>query len=498
MMCLFFILSACDGSRGSNVQESGIRATARESSENTAFQEPFSISFMTTSFTNDPATSESPILKKLEEITNTRLNMIWVNNSSYNDRMNLAFASGTLPNVMLITSKSPSVIAAAKSDAFWELEPYLGVYENLRQANATVLKNISIDGKIFGIPRMRTLGRYGILYRKDWLEEEGLAEPKTIDEFYNMLKAFTEGDPNRDGQSDTYGMILTSGGESLEIMQTWFGVPKIWGEKEDGSLIPAYLTPEYKEALRFFRKLYAEKLVNQDFPVFDASRWNDPFVNGEGGCIVDVADRANTLYARMQRIGIDNPEIDVTGTVSGPKGARSYSTSGYSGFFAVARSSVRTEGELKRVLEFMDKLNDREIQDLLYYGIEGRHYIVENGTVTRKMAEGVSETERNDLSMLLTFIPRDLTTPVKMTELREKVVRVQAENDKIIVSNPAESLTSDVYTAKGTMLDKLVNEARIRYITGEIDDAGLDEALQLWRSSGGDDYIREMNEKYVR
>jgi putative aldouronate transport system substrate-binding protein len=114
------------------------------------------------------------------------------------------------------------------------------------------------------------------------------------------------------------------------------------------------------------------------------------------------------------------------------------------------------------------------------------------------MAEGVSETERNDLSMLLTFIPRDLTTPVKMTALREKVVRVQAENDKNIVSNPAEPLTSDVYTAKGTMLDKLVNEARIKYITGEIDDAGLDEALQLWRSSGGDDYIREMNEKYVR
>lgn len=460
-------------------------------------QEPFPISFMTIAFTNDPATAESPVVKKIEEYTNTKLNLIWVNNSSYEDEMNLALSSGTLPNVILIPSKSSSVISAAKSGAFWDIEPYLGDYKNLRQANTTVLKNISIDGRIYGLPRMRTLGRYGIIYREDWLENVGLSEPKTINEFYNMLKAFTKNDPDKNGKNDTYGMILTNANISFDIMQTWFGVPKSWGIKDDGSLIPAHLTDGYKEALKFFRRLYAEKLVNQDFQIFDAARWNDPFVNSQGGCIVDVADRANTLASRLERAGVKDPAIDVMGTVSGPIGMKNYSTSGYSGFYAISKSSVRTEDELVKVLEFMDKLNEREMQDLLYYGIEGRHYIVENGKVIRKTAEGVSETERNDLSMMLTFIPKDLTTPVVTTDLREKINRIQEENEKIIVSNPAESITSDVYAEKGSILDKIINDARVKYITGEIDDAGLENAVQLWLKNGGSDYIKEINEKYA-
>jgi len=464
--------------------------------DETLNQKAFNISIMTTSFTNNPATENSSVVKALEEYTNTKLNINWVSNTAYNDKMNLALASGTLPNIMLITSKTSSVISAARSDAFWDLKSYLQSYGNLRLANQTSLNNISIDNTIYGIPRMRYPGRYGIVYRKDWLNNVGMSEPKNIDDFYNMLKAFTQKDPDKNGKKDTYGLILSMSDISFDIIQSWFGVPNVWGEDSNGKLIPAHMTSAYKESLKFLRKLYSEKLVNQDFTIFNTSRWNDPFVNGEGGCIIDVVDRANTLSSRLDRAGDSNSAIDVIGSVAGPEGLKNLSTSGNAGFYAISKSSVKTEDDLKRVLDFMDKLNDKKIQDLLYYGIEGRHYIVDNGNVIRKTSDGVSESEWNDLSMLLTFIPKDYTAPVQMTPLREKVMKVQDENEKIIVQNPAESITSDIYTQKGDILDNMISQARLKYVIGEIDEEALDNIFKAWLDKGGNDYINEINTKY--
>ena len=44
---------------------------------------------------------------------------------------------------------------------------------------------------------------------KDWLDKLGLEQPKTIDDFYNVPKAFKEQDPDGNGANDTYGMIVT-------------------------------------------------------------------------------------------------------------------------------------------------------------------------------------------------------------------------------------------------------------------------------------------------
>lgn len=457
--------------------------------------EPFPITIMTTSFTKNPAGSESPVVKAIEEFTDTKLNIKWVSNSSYDDQMNLILASGNLPDLMLITSKSFSVVKAARNGAFAEIGPRLDNYKNLRQRNRIVMNNILIDNKLYGIPRMRPLGRYGAIYRKDWLRNTGLKEPETIDDFYNMLKAFTCDDPDKNGVDDTYGLILTSSTVSLDIIQTWFGVPKVWGENSDGELVPAYLTEEYMESLYFLRKLYEEKLINQDFRFFDPMLFNDPFVNGQAGCIVDVLDRANTLSSRMERLELNDAEIGLFGAVAGKKGMRSLSTSGYNGFYVISGEG-KSNDEIDRILQFMDKLNEREAQDLLYHGIENRHYIVQDGTVIRQTAEGVSETERNDLSMLLTFIPRDLTTPVETDELRKLIAKVQSENEKILVSNPAESFTSEIYHEKGNFLDNLVNDARIRFITGEIDEAEFKNIIDTWLENGGEEYIREINMYY--
>ncbi len=494
-------LAGCSGnspanSAGSGVENSGNSGSGGEAGSGSGAEEPFKISIMVPAFSTDLPDDSSPVIQRLEEYTNTDIDMQFVPNSSYEDKLNITLASGQLPTIMNV-DKTPSVISAARSGAFWELGPYLHEYPNLSQANPIVLNNSSIDGKTYGIYRGRTLGRMGVILNRQWMENLGLEPPKTIDEFYNILKAFKEDDPDQNGVDDTYGIVISKYSGPWDIMQVWFGAPNKWGEDENGKLVPAHLTPEYREALKFFRKIYEEGLVNEDFAVMDPAVWNDPFVNGEAGVFVDVADNARRLDGAMQeKEKRDVPYTAVYQPPVGPKGHRSMPTSGYSGMLVVSKSAVKTEDELRRVLDFLDKVNDVEMKLLLGYGIEGRHYdLVDGFVVPKEDLEASLVKEVEGMNQILMFLGEQEPGYAE-TEINKMINEVQKANEEIAVGNPAEPLVSEIYAQLGQQLDNIIEDARIQYIVGQIDDAGFDAAVQLWRETGGDKYIEEINRLY--
>ncbi|MBU7591156.1 extracellular solute-binding protein [Metabacillus halosaccharovorans] len=457
-----------------------------------------SITIMTTTFQSNPPGEDSPVLKALEEYTDTSIKINWALNSSYQEKINITLASGDLPDIMMIPSKDPSFISAVDDGAFWELGPYLKDYPNLSQANEIVLNNSSIGGKIYGIYRSRPLGRHGISFRKDWLENVGLQTPKTVDDFYNMLKAFTKNDPDGNGKDDTYGMVISKYTGPWDIMQTWFGAPNKWGEDADGNLQPDFMTDEYFNALNFFKKLYDEGLINEDFAVMDPQKWVDPILNGQAGTIVDVVDHAHRIEEDMIAANPDlKDHVDVIGAVEGPTGLYNLPTSGYAGMLAIPKSSVKTEEELKKVLTFIDKLNDEEAQKIATNGIEGHHYEIKGGKlVDLKGDDEALINEANGFDKFIPSIPEERFIEPEQTPLRVKEEQIIQENEEIVVPNPAEALVSEVYAQKGQQLDNIINDARIKFIVGQIDEAGFKDAIELWRSSGGEDYIEEMNKLY--
>lgn len=492
-LMLIYLVGCSDDKDDSNKENKNSDNTSQTDTDS---GERFDISIMTTAHTPDPPGSDSPALQALEEYTNTNLEMIFVPNSNYEDRFNITLGSGDLPTIML-ADKTPSFVQAVRDGAFWDITDYIDDYENLGQLNEIVRDNVSIDGRIYGLPRSRPLGRMAVTIRKDWLDNVGLDMPETIDDFYEVLRAFTYDDPNGTGKDDTVGIVISEYDGPWDIMQTWFGVPNKWGIDDDGALYPHFQAPEYREALDFFKKIYDEGLVNEDFAVMDPAKWHDEFVNGTAGIVVDVADAANRNFNNMKK-GDDSLEdgaVDLFGAVEGPNGLFNLPTSGYNQLLAISTTAVKTEEELHKVLEFMDKLSTEEGQTLAHNGVEGIHYEIVDGdyvpTDDQKLVH-----EYQDLNQILTFIPEDrfLTEPV--TELKEKEYRIIEENEEIVVANPAEALISEVYSLKGAQLDDIINDARVKYIVGQIDESGLDEAEELWLKSGGQDLIDEMNELY--
>ncbi|WP_246031484.1 extracellular solute-binding protein [Salibacterium salarium] len=468
---------------------------ADTSDEDNTDGETTDISILTTAYTPEPPDESSPAWQALEEYTNTNLDITFVPSSNWDERFNVTLASGDLPSIML-ADKTPSFINAVQDGAFWNLTDHLDEYENLSQMNDIVKNNISIKGEIYSIPRSRPLGRNAVTIREDWLENVGLDKPETIDEFYEVLKAFTEEDPDGDGEDNTTGMVVSEYEGPWDIMQTWFGVPNEWGEDENGELVPDFMTDEYREALDFFNKIYEEGLVNEDFAVMDPAKWHDAFVNGEAGVIVDVGDAANRNHKDMVK---DDPSLEgsvgLFGAVEGPDGLHNLPTLGYSSMLAISKTSVKTEEELHEVLEFLDKINTEEGQNLVFNGVEGRHYEIVDG-------EYIPESDQNlvyeyeDLNQILPALPTERYHVEEESELTEQWNELKIENEDIVVSNPAEPLVSEVYAQHGQQLDDIVDDARIKYIVGQIDEEGLDEAEALWKQSGGDDYIEEINTLY--
>lgn len=457
--------------------------------------------------TNAPAEGNE-VQKALEEIAGVDLDITWVPNSSYGDKTNITLAGDDIPQVMIIQGKDPGFVRNAEAGAFWDLTDYLDDYPNLKTTFPEVQQAASVNGKVYGIFRARDVMRASVIVRKDWLANLGLDMPETTDDLYAVAKAFTEQDPDGNGADDTYGLIIPQwpgaiGSSSpYDVIETWFGAGNRWTER-DGELVPSFTTDEWLDAVEYEKELVDGGYVNPDYTTFDSANWNEPFLNGKGGIIIDVHSRAGVLMNLFKESDPENFDqyVDIAGNLSGPDGElNAHPTTGYSGFLAIPKTNVRTEAELRAVLDVLDKLNSAEAGPILNNGIEGETY-----TLDGELAAPIDDAPQalkdavlsySQLGMNVTgfqgYLPEQATEYEQ--EMYDKRKEIEASDTEHAVYDEAAAYVSPTYVSKGAQLDVIVSDARIQYIAGQIDLDGLKSAVALWRSSGGDDVITEINE----
>lgn len=469
-----------------------------------------SLSIMAPYFAQVPPESDDPVGAALGELAGVPLDIQWVPNSSYGEKINTVLAGDDIPDVMVITGKDQAFVSTAEAGGFWDLTDYLasGDYPNLVTENPDVQQAASVNGTVYGIYRARDVIRACVIIRADWLDNLGLDAPQTTDDLMEVARAFTEDDPDGNGEDDTYGLIAPQwpGGigtnSPYDTIEVWYGAGNVWRD-DGGELVPAFTTPEWREAVEYERELVQSGYINPDFATMDPATWNEPFLNGEGGIILDVQSRAGQLRGLFTDAGEDpNEMVELVGQLEGPNGTFALPTTGYSGFLAIPKSSVQTEEQLEQVLQMLNDLNSTEAQILMNNGIEGDNFTVEDGYA-------VFDPERQDFTDQVTGAWAQLgmnvagyeayqgmpetESDVAFNELREQL---QAEDLENAVFNPAAGLVSETYTSMGTQLDNIIGDARIQYLAGQIDEAGLDEAIERWRTSGGDQMTAEINELY--
>lgn len=458
-----------------------------------------------TEYTRGDFAELDQMLDDINAYTNTDVEWIFYADDMYYERLTLLYTSGSLPDIM-VAAKNAEFINACENDFFWNLTDHVDDYANLAMIPESTRQNAGINGEMFGIPRSRTLARNGVGYRLDWLNNLGLKEPETLDEFYDMLYAFTYNDPDGNGQNDTYGFVLSSYTGPWDIMQLWFGAPNAWGIDANGDLVPTHMTEEYDEALKWFRQIYSEGLINPDFRDLPTDEWDVMLRTGVGGASADVLDRFRRNQSYFEKEGIA-AETQLVGAIDAGKGIRCMPTTGMNHLLAISKSKLKTEDEMKRALKFLNDLNDAKMLDLIERGYEGITYKMEDGcyvllTEEEKIALGVPTADfRKGYNQVLAYFSTpeqaDARLPrVPYEGLQAYENELYEKNIEFCVPNYGASYVSPTYTASGAQLDEIIMNGKLDYITGVIDEVGLQAVKDQWLKSGGQKVIDEMNELY--
>lgn len=206
-----------------------------------------------------------------------------------------------LLSAMLVSSQAPELIHSndfisfskyAKEGLLMPLDDHLRLYgkDLLQLLPQEAWDAVTYEGRIYAIPSLTEVPADEILYaRKDWLDALGLAPPRTLEEYYQVMRAFTYDDPDRNGKNDTWGLtIMPTGLARTGPFFGAFGIPRSedqinqW-QLENGVLVYSSLLAEMKAALEFLAKLYGEGILDREFMLNREKVFSAKIVNGQIG-----------------------------------------------------------------------------------------------------------------------------------------------------------------------------------------------------------------------
>lgn len=487
MLVCTAVLGACSGTSSGKGEEETDQtnqtnqkpASPSNGSENGQEQndpEPVTITMLNVYQSDTAPKPDDPTVVAVEEFTNTKLDITWVPGNVYEEKLNVTLVSGELPQVILANPLNGNIINGIESGMFWELEPYLDEFPNLKTFNHVALENSKYKGKMYSIIRPRPVARDGAIIRKDWLDHLNMELPTTTDEFYELLVAFRDNDPDQNGENDTYGLMQYDG-FSRSIL-AWFGAPNHW-KVEDGRFIKDVETAEYLEGLKFIKKLYDEGLINPGFAIEDRNVTRKDIYTNKVGVSVESFDAVVPFYYNAMAEHSDSFDF----TVAAPINNRSFGGLGYYLAFMIPKKSVQTEEELKQILRFFDAQRSPEVTE------QFRQLLLDN-------AEKPDNEQFNVDNLRQLLVNEVLVYPLGDSE-RDQMIREKMDaNNAVAIGDPSAKYVSPTHSERGGELNTILADAAIQFVMGEIDEAGFKAAVEQWKQAGGSKVAEELAEQY--
>ena len=466
--------------------------------------EPLSFSMMATYNGTEPPKADVAYMTYFQEVLNTTIDMTWVPNSAYNDKLAAQIAAVDLPHVAIARDpKSAVVVNAVRSGMLWPLSPYITPeYESFDRFNKDVLTNMSIDGVLYALPREREMVRAGTYYRQDWMDNLNLEQPKSMADIYEICRAFTEDDPDGNGVHDTIGLSMRGGSidSLLRVATVYYGGPRTWLLNDDGSFTYEVDTPEYQMALDFYRDLYTNGYMISDFAIVDDEQL--AFAQGRAGILLQTTanDGAGTVRRNLQDMFPD-AEVGASMEIYNPNGELTiYAHTGYTGSLIFPKIQIKTEEELLPILNFFNELGKPEHAQFMNLGHEGTHYsIIDGYAVLDTDQKAAFDVDMQDGTQVHPY-GFETWNPVpkkQATEIAQYFADQQKALAEFAIFNPAEPFISETDTTLGRTLSDILTDAKTKYIMGEIDLAGWQKAIADWKAAGGDKVAAEFAEQYA-
>ncbi|NOU76867.1 extracellular solute-binding protein [Paenibacillus sp. LMG 31458] len=214
--------------------------------------------------------------QEMEKLTNIGFKFDTPSSDSYNEKKNLAFASGEVPDLFFggnltvndeITYGGQGVLIPLES----LIEKYAPNVKKLIDTNPDLKRSITtIDGHIYALPQINNVPRDQALAKlwlnKQWLSNLGLQPPTTIDGLYQVLKDFKDKDPNKNGKADEIPLSFDKA--TLPMLRisllSSFGFVNNRVDVIQDKVVYVAVQEGYKQYLTFMNKLTKDKLLDEE------------------------------------------------------------------------------------------------------------------------------------------------------------------------------------------------------------------------------------------
>lgn len=218
-------------------------------------------------------------IKMIEDKFNVDVEFIVANgsNEEIDQQYLLMLSSGELPDVISYLNTEayaggiPKLHAENVSIELNDLiDKHMPNLKKIFEEHPEVARDMKTnDGKYLYFQRINPLetltdimavGSAGIVMRQDWLDNVGLEVPKTIADWYQVLKAFKNMDPNGNGINDEIPFDGSSAG--LSYFEGGFGFSSsIYIDPDTGKVNHGATTQQYKNYLEEMNKWHSEGLI---------------------------------------------------------------------------------------------------------------------------------------------------------------------------------------------------------------------------------------------
>lgn len=419
--------------------------------------------------------------------------------SSYGEKTAAIIASGDIPELfyLLITSSAPVIAQSLSQGAFTDLTPYLTEdaikdYPNLARYPSYLWDNVKNSGKIFGVPKPVLRSNDTSFFRTDWQKKLGLSDPKTTDDVYNMLVAMSKGDPDGNGNGDTWGTTAYSGSWNMFVWKQMFDVPYSWRLNDDGTLTNEIETDEFRRALEFTRRLQSGGAFHPDAVSMEYDVAKDSFVSGKVGLYDDgfaAFFGEGSLLQQGQEFNTAATYAPLfTASANGVPGV-TYAGQGFFGSIGIP-ASVKDEGRIRELLRIVDYLCapfGSEESNFLRYGLSEHHDVQPDGSLIK------NDKGTSDMSALVyPFLSENFFYYPGAEGEAERAQKLNEQMARVAITNPAAGLVSPTSIAKSGELGQLGTDSITAIVTGRESLDSLDPYVEQWKSRGGDDIRREL------
>ncbi len=322
--------------------------------------------------------SRTAILKELEEKAGVTIDWDVHYYGDWAEQKSLMLASGNLPDAFWGEIALSDTDISQNKEYFVDLTPYIKKY--MPNLSAIFKKDPAMkalvttrDNKIYSLPKklpMRPITAFETYINKTWLDNLDLQTPDTYQDLENVLTAFVNQDPNKNGKKDEVGFAgQGSCREDINKIMIPFGTQasrngNFMGLNNNGEPYFVPTANNFFEGTKWINNLYEKGLLsNERFT--QTEEMETALTNAEGGSLVGMC----IAWTADAGVGGNAEQFEVLKALKGPDGNRYVeSDPTYLNYarneFVVTTACDNIEGLLK----FVDQFYDNEVSLQTFYG----------------------------------------------------------------------------------------------------------------------------------